>query len=51
MAQDINILHQQIPGKYIMADIGADNFMNYGFREGFGLVFIDYPYLYKTDES
>ena len=52
MAQDIfDIFHQRILGKYVIADIGMHNFMNYGFREGFGAVILDYPYLYEMDKS
>lgn len=52
MAQDIfDMLYQRILGKYIMADIGMRQYMNYGFREGFGPVILDYPYLYELDPS
>lgn len=52
MANDIfDILHERVLGKYIMADIGMYNYMNYGFREGFGAVLLDYPYLYEPDKS
>lgn len=51
MAHDIDILHKRVFDKYIMADIGMHNYMNYGFREGFGAVLLDYPYLYELDKS
>lgn len=38
-----------ITSRYIMADIGASTFMNFGLRNGFGPVLIDYPYLYEPD--
>lgn len=34
---------------HIMADIGTKYFMNYGLRRGFGVVVIDFPYLYEID--
>lgn len=34
---------------HIMADVGTKYFMNYGLRRGFGLVVIDFPYLYEID--
>lgn len=52
MAADIfDMLYKKILGRYIMADIGMDQYMNYGFREGFGPVILDYPYMYEVDES
>ena len=52
VAHDIfDILHKRVLGKYIMADIGMYNYMNYGLREGFGAVLLDYPYLYEPDKS
>lgn len=40
-----------INGKYIMADIGSSYFMNLGIRKGFGVVALDYPYIYELDGS
>ena len=34
---------------YVLADFGSKFFMNYGIRKGFGVVLLDYPYLYKLD--
>lgn len=36
--------------KYLMEDIGEKYFLNWGIREGFGLVLLDYPYLYSLDK-
>ena len=38
-----------ITSRYIMADIGASTFMNFGLRNRFGPVLLDYPYLYEPD--
>ena len=43
------LLNEWILGEYIMADIGTDFFMNVGIRQGFGVVLIDYPYLFRLD--
>lgn len=52
MGEEIfDMLYTKILGKYVMADIGCSQYMNYGFREGFGPVILDYPYLYELDES
>lgn len=32
--------------KFILEDIGTNFFMNWGYRNNFGPVFLDYPYLY-----
>lgn len=37
-------------GKYVMEDVGEKYFMNWGIREGFGLVLLDYPYLFELDQ-
>ena len=34
---------------YIMEDIGTDFFKNWGIRDGFGPVLLDFPYVYQTD--
>lgn len=36
---------------YIMEDIGANFYKNWGFRFEFGPVLIDYPYVYELDRS
>lgn len=38
-------------GKYVMEDIGEKYFMNWGIRLGFGLVLLDYPYLFELDSQ
>ena len=35
----------------ILEDIGADYFMNWGVRDNFGPVLLDYPYVYELDAS
>lgn len=37
--------------KFIMEDIGTDFFMNWGVRDGFGAVLLDFPYLYVAIPS
>ena len=34
---------------YIMEDIGTDFFMNWGIRNGFGPVLLDFPYVYRVN--
>lgn len=36
-------------GKYVLEDIGTKYFMNWGIRDGFGPVLLDYPYCYELD--
>ena len=43
-------LTEIIFGRYIMDDISIKSYMNYGVREGFGLVLLDYPYLYEVKD-
>lgn len=52
IADDVFVLlNDFIIGKYIMADIGSQFYMNYGLREGFGPVLLDYSFLYELDEN
>lgn len=44
-----DMLNTRILGEYILEDIGSDYFMNFGIRKGFGVVLLDYPYLFKLD--
>lgn len=37
--------------KYLMEDIGEQYFLNWGIRKDFGLVLLDYPYLFKIDKN
>ena len=39
----------EILGEYVMDDVGTDYFKNLGIRQGYGVVLLDYPYLYKLD--
>lgn len=43
-----NLIDSMI-GKYVLADIGTNFFMNWGIRNGFGAVLLDYPLLYELD--
>ena len=43
------ILVNKILGEYVMEDIGAKYFMNWGVRKFGNPVLLDYPYLYKLD--
>lgn len=52
IAEDVfNMLIEHIIGKYVLDDIGSNFFMNYGIREGWGPVLLDYPYLYELDNT
>lgn len=54
IADDVfTLLNDFIIGKYIMADIGSQFYMNYGLREfnSFGPVLLDYSFLYELDEN
>ena len=44
-----NMITNCIIGKYILSDIGAKYYMNYGLRQGFGPVLLDFPYVYELD--
>lgn len=44
-----DLLYYKIIGKYIIEDIGTKYFMNYGIRKGFGVVLLDYPYIFELD--
>ena len=43
------VITEFIIGKYIMADIGSQFFMNWSIRGRFGPVLHDFPYLYELD--
>ncbi|MCM1197191.1 MAG: hypothetical protein NC310_09025, partial [Roseburia sp.] len=36
-------------GEYVCDDIGTEFFLNWGIRNGFGPVLLDFPYVYKLD--
>lgn len=51
-----NMMITKIIGKYVVDDLGAEKFMNYGIRYNangttFGPVIIDFPYAYELDGS
>jgi hypothetical protein len=50
VAEDVfELLNKFIIGKYVLEDIGTNYFMNWGLRNGFGLVLLDFPYCYPLD--
>ena len=50
VAEDVfTLLNDYIIGEYIMEDIGTKYFMNFGIRRGFGIVLLDFPYLFRLD--
>lgn len=52
IADDVfDIIVNKILGEYVIDDIGASRFMNWGVRRNFGPVLLDYPYLFELDGS
>ena len=50
IAPDIfDFINTKLIGEYVVDDIGTKFFMNWGIREGFGPVLLDFPYVYKLD--
>lgn len=49
ISEDVFDLINNIIGKYVLEDIGEKFYMNYGLREGFGPVLLDYPYVFELD--
>jgi hypothetical protein len=50
IADDIfDVTAGKFVGEYLLEDIGTMYFKNWGVREGFGPVLLDYPYLYITN--
>ena len=50
VSEDIfTLINEWLIGEYVMDDIGSNYFMNYGIRKNFGVVLLDYPYMYKVD--
>lgn len=47
--QIYSLLTKKIIGKYVLSDIGASFYQNYGIRPGFGPVLLDFPYVYELD--
>lgn len=49
IADDVFNLINNMVGKYVIDDIGEKYYQNYGIRDGFGPVLLDYPYVYELD--
>lgn len=50
VADDVfNLLTKVFIGKYVLEDVGTWFFMNWGIRNGFGPVLLDFPYVYELD--
>lgn len=50
VASDVyDMLRLWFLGEYVLGDIGTKCFLNFGIREGFGPVLLDFPYVYKLD--
>lgn len=50
IADDVfELINTWLIGEYVLADFGSKFFMNVAIRKGFGVVLIDYPYIYKLD--
>ena len=50
IASDVfDLLNKYISGKYVLEDVGSKYFLNYGIRNGFGPVLLDYTYVYEID--
>lgn len=52
IAEDIfDLLANNIIGRYVLEDIGTNYMFNYGIRDGFGAVLLDYPMVFEIDGS
>jgi hypothetical protein len=49
IANEIFYLINKLVGKYVLDDIGVSKYMNYGVRNRFGPVILDFPYAYELD--
>lgn len=50
IADDVfELLTEWVIGEYVVADCGTKFFMNIGVRPGFGVVLLDFPYIYRLD--
>ncbi len=50
MAADIfRLLNDFVIGDYVIDDIGTEYYQNIGYRNGFGPVILDFPYVYEVD--
>lgn len=43
------LITMKLIGRYVLEDIGTKYFKNYGIRAGFGVVLLDYSYVYEID--
>lgn len=50
VASDVFDMLDMITSKYVLADIGTKFFMNIGIRKNFGVVLLDFPYLYEIND-
>lgn len=50
VASDVFEMLDMITSKYVLADIGTKFFMNIGIRNNFGVVLLDFPYLYEIND-
>lgn len=44
-----DLINNWFIGEYVCDDIGTEFFLNWGIRNGFGPVLLDFPYVYKLD--
>lgn len=50
IAEDVfKLITSQIVGRYVLDDVGTNYFQNIGVRPGFGIVLLDFPYVYELD--
>ena len=50
VADDVfDVLTKIFIGKYILEDVGAQYFMNWAIRKNWGVVLLDFPYVYELD--
>ena len=50
VASNVFEMLDMITSKYVLADIGTKFFMNVGIRKNFGVVLLDFPYLYEIND-
>lgn len=46
-----DIIVSRFIGKYVVADIGTKYFRNWGLRENWGVVLLDFPYIFEVDQA
>lgn len=50
LSEDIfDLITENIIGEFVLEDIGTKFFRNWGIRNGFGPVLLDYPYVFRLD--